>query len=89
MFGATMSSKIILALVVLAAASSTHVPGTSDPTDSQAGDPTGAVRSMKPADGEKSGRTEIPKLGPTNGDARIEAGPLGAPAGTSTGPLPR
>ena len=91
MSGTTMSSKIILALVVLAAASSTHVPGTSDPTDSQAGDPTGAVRSMKPADGEKPNRTEtdVPKLGPTNGDARIEAGPLGAPASTSTGPLPR
>ena len=85
-----MSPKIILAFMVLAA-SSTHVPGTSDPTESQAGDPTGAVRSMKPADGEKPDRTEtdVPRLGPAHGDARIETGPLGAPAGTSTGPLPR
>ena len=86
-----MSSTIILTLVVFAAASSTHVPGMSDPTDSQAGDPSGAIRSMKPADGEKPDRTEtnVPQLGPAHGDARIEAGRLGAPAGTSTGPLPR
>ena len=83
--------KMILAIVVLAAASTTHVPGTSDPTDSQAGDPSGAIRSMKPVDGEKSDRTEtdVPRLGPAHGDARREAGPIGAPAGTSTGHLPR
>ena len=83
--------KMILAFAVLAAASSTHVPGTSDPTDSQAGDPSGAIRSMKPADGEKSDRTDtdVPRLGPAHGDARSEAGSIGAPAGTSTGRLPR
>ena len=83
--------KMILAFVVLAAASPTRAQTTSDPTNSQAGDPTGAIRSMKPADGEKSSRTEteVPRLGPAHGDARIEAGPLGAPAGTSTGRLPR
>ncbi len=84
-----MSPKIILTFLVLAASS--HVPGTSDPTESQAGDPSGAIRSMKPADGERSDRveTEVPRLGPAHGDARIEAGPLGAPAGTAIGPLPR
>ena len=80
-----------LAVVILVAASSTHAAGTSDPTDSQAGDPSGAIRSMKPADGEKPHRTEtdVPQLGPAHGDARSEAGPLGAPAGTSTGRLTR
>ncbi len=80
--------KMTLAFAVLAAASYAQA---SDPTDSQAGDPSGAIRSMKPADGEKSDRTEtdVPQLGPAHGDSRDEAGPLGAPAGTSTGRLAR
>ena len=83
--------KIAVLSVLLAAASSTHVPGTSDPTDSQVGDPSGAIRSMKPADGEKTDRTDtnVPQLGPAHGDFRREAGPLGAPPGTSTSPLSR
>ena len=85
------SWKIAILSVLLAAASSTHVPGTSDPTDSQAGDPSGAIRSMKPADGEKTDRTEtdVPHLGPAHGESRGEAGSLGAPPGTSTGRLSR
>ncbi len=64
-----------------------HAQGASDPTESPAGDPTGAIRSMKPASGDKAGRTDtdVPQLGPAHGAARGEAGPIGAPAGTSSG----